>query len=171
MEGSKDTVSDNSKEKESMIFRGQKPERRKDFIWCRKIKVWTWTWKYLILIRSTPFYFPNSVCEIYLERWELFSGVRQDLVRGKEVRWFHLATDSEQRASMWLRCEEFACNGKDPSSIPGSGGFLEEDSSPVQYSCLESSWTEEPCRVTVHGSQRLAMIEGLSFTSESRKGA
>ena len=78
----------------------------------------------LILIIPSILLPQLQTCEIYLERrGELFSGASQILVKGKEVKEFHLAADSESRGHLlWLRCEAFACNGKDPSSIPGSGG-------------------------------------------------
>ena len=41
--------------------------------------------------------------------------------------------------------KESACNAKDSGLIPGSGRSPEEgNANPLQYSCLEISWTEEP---------------------------
>ena len=41
--------------------------------------------------------------------------------------------------------EEPSCNAGDPGSIPGSGRRPKVGSgNPLQYSCLENSWTEEP---------------------------
>ena len=43
-------------------------------------------------------------------------------------------------------------NGKDPGSIPGSGGSLgEESGNALQYFCLENSVDREAWRATVHG--------------------
>ena len=44
--------------------------------------------------------------------------------------------------------KESACNGGDPGSIPGLGRFPgERNGKPLQYSCLEIPWTEEPGRL------------------------
>ena len=52
--------------------------------------------------------------------------------------------------------KESACNAADPGSIPGSGRSPGEGTSyPVQYSCLENSWTEEPGRLQSIGLQRI----------------
>ena len=41
--------------------------------------------------------------------------------------------------------KESACSVGDPSMIPGSGRSPGEgNGNPLQYSCLENSWTEEP---------------------------
>ena len=51
--------------------------------------------------------------------------------------------------------KEPACSAADPSSIPGWGRFPGEGNGyPVQYSCLENSWTEEPGRLLSIGLQR-----------------
>ena len=51
-------------------------------------------------------------------------------------------------------------NAGTPSSIPGSGRSPgEENGIPLQYSCLEIPWTEEPGRLhTVHGVAELEVI-------------
>ena len=128
----------------------------------------------LILISPSILLPQLQTYEIYLERWgELFSGASQILIKGKEVREFHLAADSEQLTQathpLWLRCKEFACNGKDPSSIPGSGRFPGG-----------REWQPSPVLLLgeFHGQRSLqgyspwiAMIEWLSLSlSESRKG-
>ena len=44
--------------------------------------------------------------------------------------------------------KESAYNGGDSGSIPGSGRSPGEGSGyPLQYSCLENPWTEEPDRL------------------------
>ena len=41
--------------------------------------------------------------------------------------------------------KESACNAGDLGSIPGSGRSAREgNGNPLQYSCLENSWREEP---------------------------
>ena len=51
--------------------------------------------------------------------------------------------------------KESACSAADPSSIPGWGRSPGEGNGyPVQYSCLENSWTEEPGRLQSIGLQR-----------------
>ena len=50
----------------------------------------------------------------------------------------------------------FARNAGDPGLIPGSGRFPGEgDSNPLQYSCLENSWAEEPGGLQSMESQRV----------------
>ena len=47
-------------------------------------------------------------------------------------------------------------NAGDPGSIPGSGRSPgEENGNPLQYSCLENPWTEEPGRLQSMGLQRV----------------
>ena len=49
-----------------------------------------------------------------------------------------------------------ACNAGDLGLIPGSGRSPGEgNSNPLQYSCLENSWTEKPGRLQPTGSQRV----------------
>ena len=43
--------------------------------------------------------------------------------------------------------KESACNAGDPGSIPGLGrSHGEGNDNPLQYSCLQNPWTEEPGR-------------------------
>ena len=52
--------------------------------------------------------------------------------------------------------KESACNAGDPGSIPGSGRSPREgNGNPLQYSCLEIPWTEEPCRLQFMESHRV----------------
>ena len=55
--------------------------------------------------------------------------------------------------------KEFANNAGDPGSIPGSGRSPGEgNGNPLQYSCWEIPWTEEPGRLgrlQSVGSQRV----------------
>ena len=52
--------------------------------------------------------------------------------------------------------KEFACNARDPSSIPGSGRSPGgRNGNPLQYSCLENPMDRGAWRVTVHGLQRV----------------
>ena len=56
--------------------------------------------------------------------------------------------DSEDKAS--------DCNAGDPGSISGSGRYPgEENDKPLQYSCLENLWMEEPDRLQSTGLQRV----------------
>ena len=50
--------------------------------------------------------------------------------------------------------KESACNAGDPGLIPGLGRSLGEGNGyPLQYSCLEYPWTEEPGGLQSMGSQ------------------
>ena len=52
--------------------------------------------------------------------------------------------------------KESACNSGDPGSIPGSGRSPGEgNGNPLQYSCLEIPYTEEPGGLQSMGSQRV----------------
>ena len=52
--------------------------------------------------------------------------------------------------------KESAYNVGDPGSIPGSGRYPGEgNGNPLQYSCLETSMTEEPGGLQSMGSQRV----------------
>ena len=53
--------------------------------------------------------------------------------------------------------KESACNAGDPGSIPGCGRSPGEgNDNPLQYSCLETPWTEEPVHeLQSMGSQRV----------------
>ena len=49
-----------------------------------------------------------------------------------------------------------AYNARDPGSIPGLGRYPGEgNDNPLQHSCLENPWAEEPDRLQSMGSQRL----------------
>ena len=51
--------------------------------------------------------------------------------------------------------KEFACSARDPGSVPGLGRSPGEGNGhPLQYSCLEKSWSEEPGGLESMGSQR-----------------
>ena len=48
--------------------------------------------------------------------------------------------------------KESACNSGDLGLIPGLGRSRGEgNGNPLQYSCLENSWTEEASRVDIFG--------------------
>ena len=52
--------------------------------------------------------------------------------------------------------KESACNAGDSGLIPGWGRSPGEgNGNPLQYSCLENLWTEEPGRLQSTGSQRV----------------
>ena len=52
--------------------------------------------------------------------------------------------------------KESTCNAGDPDLIPRSGRSPGEgNDNPLQYSCLENSWTEEPGRLQSLGLQRV----------------
>ena len=52
--------------------------------------------------------------------------------------------------------KESACNAGEPGSIPGSERSSGEgNGNPLQYSCLENLWTEEPGRPQSMGLQRI----------------
>ena len=54
--------------------------------------------------------------------------------------------------------KESACNAGDLGSIPGSGRSPGEgNGNPLQYSCLENPWTEEPGGLQSTGLQELDM--------------
>ena len=59
----------------------------------------------------------------------------------------------------WLSCKEVTCNAGnlgDPGSVPGLGRSPgEKDSNPLQYSCLETPWTEECGGLQSIGSQKV----------------
>ena len=63
------------------------------------------------------------------------------------------------RLPWWLNGKESAYNAGDPGDaglIPGSGRSpAEGNSNPLQYSCLENPWTEEPGGLQFIGSQRV----------------
>ena len=52
--------------------------------------------------------------------------------------------------------KESAYNAKDPGSIPGSGSYPGEgNGNPLQYSCLENPWIEEPGGLQSMGLQQV----------------
>ena len=52
--------------------------------------------------------------------------------------------------------KESTCNAVDLGSIPGLRRSLRERNGyPLQYSCLDNSWTEEPGGLQSMGSQRI----------------
>ena len=51
--------------------------------------------------------------------------------------------------------KESACNEGDSGLIPESGRCPGEGNHPLQYSCLENFWTEEPGRLQSMESQRV----------------
>ena len=56
-----------------------------------------------------------------------------------------------------LDSKESACHTADPGSIPRSGRSPgERYGNPLQYSCLENPWTEQPGGLPSMGSQRVA---------------
>ena len=56
--------------------------------------------------------------------------------------------------------KESACNAGNLGSIPGSGTSpAEENSYPLQYSCLENSMDRGDWQATVHGVAELDMTE------------
>ena len=55
-----------------------------------------------------------------------------------------------------LDSKESACNAGDVGLIPGSGRSPGEgNGNPLQYSCLENLWTEEPGGLPSMGSQKV----------------
>ena len=60
--------------------------------------------------------------------------------------------------------KESACNAEDLGSIPGLGRSLGEgNGNPLQYSCLENSWTKEPGGLQSMGLQRV-WFDWATFT-------
>ena len=58
--------------------------------------------------------------------------------------------------SRWLTGKESACNASDVGLIPGPGRSPgERNGYPLQYSCLEILWTEEPGELQSMGTQQL----------------
>ena len=56
----------------------------------------------------------------------------------------------------WLRWKEIACSAGDAGLTPGSRRLPgEENGNPLQRSCLENSWAEEPGGPQSIGSQRV----------------
>ena len=60
--------------------------------------------------------------------------------------------------------KESACNAGDLCSIPGSGlSPGKGNGNPLEYSCLEIPWTEEPGRLQSMGSLESDTTERLPF--------
>ena len=56
----------------------------------------------------------------------------------------------------WLRGKESTCNVGDMGSIPGLGIYPGVgNGNPLQYSCLENPWTEEPGELQSMGLHRV----------------
>ena len=56
---------------------------------------------------------------------------------------------------------------EDPGSIPGSGRSSGEgNSNPLQYSCLENPWTEEPGRLQSVGLQSRTQLSNFTTTTK-----
>ena len=54
--------------------------------------------------------------------------------------------------------KESACNAGDLGSVPGLGRSLGEgNDNPLQFSCLESPWTEKSEGLQSRGSQRVRL--------------
>ena len=61
--------------------------------------------------------------------------------------------------------KESACNAGDLGLIPGQEDSPgEENGNPLQYSCLENSWTEDSGRLQSMGSQRVRLCSSLIFS-------
>ena len=62
--------------------------------------------------------------------------------------------------------KESACNAGDLGSVPGWGRSLGEGNDyPLQYSCLENPWTEEPGGLQSMGSQTVGHDLTFTFTT------
>ena len=65
----------------------------------------------------------------------------------------------------WLSSKESTCNAGDVGLIPGLGKSPGGgNDNPLQYSCLENPWTEQPGRVQSMGSQRVEHNRGTEHT-------
>ena len=65
-----------------------------------------------------------------------------------------------------LDFKEYACNARDPGSIPGLGRSPGEgNGDPLQYSCLENSMDRGAWRATVYGLPIVDMTERLTHAS------
>ena len=79
---------------------------------------------------------------------------------GNYCKYMGFPGGSEVKASAW--------NAGDPGSIPGSGRSPGEgNGNPLQYSCLENPWREEPGKLQSMGSRRVwhDWVTSLHFTS------
>ena len=75
----------------------------------------------------------------------------------------------EEGLLLWLS-KESACNTGDSGLIPGSGRSPGEgNGNPLQYSCLENSWREEPGGHSPWGCKELDTTEQLQFTLWERE--
>ena len=76
--------------------------------------------------------------------------------------------------TMWQQGQErVCCNGRDPSSIPGSGRPRGEgNGNPPQYLAWKISWTEELGRLQPMGLQRVAhdWVTSLKLTERQFQG-
>ena len=64
--------------------------------------------------------------------------------------------------------KESACNVGDPGSIPGLGRSPgEANGTPLQYSCLEISWMEEPGRLQSIGRKESDTTKQLYSLTQS----
>ena len=66
--------------------------------------------------------------------------------------------------------KEYACNAEDPGLIPGSGRSPGGgNGNPLQYSCLENSWTEEPAGYNPWCLKESDTTKGLTHTHLTEK--
>ena len=69
-----------------------------------------------------------------------------------------LLTKRRSKEPWWLRGKESACSAGDLGSIPGSGRSPGEGhGNPLQYSCWEIPWAQEPGGLQSTGSQRVGL--------------
>ena len=113
------------------------------------IKLWyIYTMEYYSAIKRNTF-------ESVLMRWMNLEPIIQSEVSQKEkdkycilMHIYHFPGGSDSKASVY--------NVGYPGSIPGLGRSPGEgNGSPLQHSCLENPWTEEPDRLQSMGSQRV----------------
>ena len=105
--------------------------------------------------RSSAFSSPSSPWKLppyFLSLWFWLSQV-------PHISWiiglFHSVLCSQGSSPGDSMVKSPPANAEDGSSIPGLGGFPgEENGNPLQYSCLENPWTEEPGGLQSMGSQR-----------------
>ena len=108
----------------------------------------------------------NSRAFFPTRSWFFFHG--QDPGMGPEImKQEHFPSDDGQLCLSAIYCglynfpggsdsKESACNAGDLGLIPGLGRFLgEENSNPLQYSCLENFMDRGAWWAAVHGSQRV----------------
>ena len=121
---------------------------------CRKIDAFElWCWRRLLRVPWTARRSNQSI--LSLEHSLVIVGLLIGLssllcVSGNRE------TQGEGGASLVAQSKESACNAGDLGSIPGLGRSPGEgNGSPLQYSCLENSITEEPGRLQFMGLQRV----------------